>query len=78
MNSRNPTAGEFAIRVRSAQTKEIIKEIRGTCGNPRDLDALASDIWNDGFCLGVSFGLRVYRLLGHPLRWRKVDQLGFW
>lgn len=78
MDSHNLSGGKFAIRVISVRSKEIIKEILGTCGNQRDLDALASDIWNDSFCLSESFGLRVYRLLGNPLRWQKVDQLGFW
>lgn len=78
MNSSNPTGGKFAIRIRSARSKEIIKEIRGSCGNPRDLEGFASDIWNDNFCLTESFGLRVYRPLGNPLRWRRVDQLGHW
>lgn len=78
MDSSAPHRRRFMIRIRSARSKQIVQEIRGACTNAIDVEWLASDVWNSGFCLGESYGLRVYMPIGNPLRWRKVDQLGYW
>lgn len=68
----------FIIRIKNTPSSDVVEEIRGVDGTATEIEALASDIWNDRFCLGERYGLRVYRALGSPVRWRKVDQLGHW
>ena len=72
-----PDERKFAIRIRSVRSKEIVQEICGTYAHVKDLESLAADIWNSNLCLGESHGLRVYRPIGKPMRWRKVDELGY-
>jgi hypothetical protein len=78
MNASQAKVRGFVIRIKSMLSSDVVEEIRGLDGTAIEIDALASEIWNDRFCLGERYGLRVYRALGSPARWRRVDQLGHW
>lgn len=68
----------FKIRIRDSQSGDVVEEVRGVDRPAVKIQALVANIWNDRFCLGERYGLRVYRALGSPVRWRRVDQLGYW
>lgn len=73
-----PDEAKFLIRIRSKWAGRVVEEVTGTYANVVELEGKAAEIWNQKCCLGDEFGLRVYRAIGHPARWNKVDQIGRW
>lgn len=69
---------KFLIRIRSQRDGGVVEEMTGTCLDTVELQAKASDIWNQKCCISDQYGLRVYRAIGHPARWKLVDQIGLW
>jgi hypothetical protein len=78
MNECFPDEAKYLIRIRSKRAGRVVEEVTGACANRVELEAKASDIWNQKCCLSEDFGLRVYFAIGHPARWNKVDQIGRW
>lgn len=76
MNEGFPNESKYIIRIRSKRAGRIVEEFTGTYINTPELETIASDIWNQKYCLSNEYGLRVYRAIGHPARWNKVDQIG--
>ena len=68
----------FIIRIRCRSSGRIVEEVTGNIPNSKELQDRASEIWNGNYCLGNNYGLRVYRSIGRPMRWKRVDQIGFW
>lgn len=78
MNECYAEEAKFLIRIRSKRAARVVEEVTGTYLNAVELEARASDIWNQKCCISDQYGLRVYRAIGHPARWKKVDQIGLW
>jgi hypothetical protein len=78
VSERYPTKEKYLIRIRSKRAGRVVEEVTGKFFNSIELDAIEADIWNHKFCLSDDFGLRVYRAIGYPSRWNRVNQIGFW
>lgn len=69
---------KYLIRIWSKRVGRVVEEVTGTYSSTVELEARASDIWNQKCCLSDEYGLRVYRAIGNPVRWNKIDQIGVW
>jgi hypothetical protein len=73
-----PNEEKYLIRIRSKRAGRVVEELTGSYNNSIELEAKAAVIWNQKCCLSDEYGLRVYRAIGNPARWNKVDQIGIW